>query len=756
MGKYEYLRLLAEPSRKIPVPPFAEASQLVSADQAQVRALVGDGPYAVRSSCDGEDSLGTAQAGRYVSVIGVPFAGLPAAIEAVRQSYGSGTGKVIVQQAIRPVVSGVAFSSSPEGFLGETVVTFGRGPGENVVSDASETVTYHISDDGSCTWTSGAAGSLAAPGMDLGSLAAHIGHLCARCAEAIGAEADVEFAIDAQSQAWVLQARPITRIAGMGQDEALGSQELLDSSNIVESYPGVVLPLTQSFASDMYRRIFSAAVDRLTGSYEMSALLERDLQDMLVFSDWHAYYRLASWYAVLSLVPFSGLIKRAWRSSLGVEHVSGDRGPQASVPPSVRWATVRSFLHYLTASPDEVADVCDRVRPALDRARRTVDATDDAQTLLRLIGDLCDEVLSCWDVTLFNDIYTFVWTFLAGNRARRVATARRELDSMRPVRAMQALVEQAREAATTGSGHAEAREAFLSSYGDRAPGELKLETRTWRSDPASLDAYVMSRAKGVGQAGDGVGSHVDDDEQDRSAGGQPPGFAMRRALKGIAMRERSRLMRTEMFGIVRSAYDKIGVFLEQHCVIGRAEDVYYLTMQEVGDALRRCAGQRGPNLREVVHSRRLHERSLATAPSPKTLRVCGPRPWDHSTGSLGAQCHALSWRGSGLASGTGTSPGRVVGEAVVMDGRDLGAHVNGKVVVAVSTDPGWAYLLSGAGAIVAERGSLLSHTAIISRELGIPSVVGVREATTQLRTGDVVEVDGARGTVRIVERRREA
>lgn len=91
-----------------------------------------------------------------------------------------------------------------------------------------------------------------------------------------------------------------------------------------------------------------------------------------------------------------------------------------------------------------------------------------------------------------------------------------------------------------------------------------------------------------------------------------------------------------------------------------------------------------------------------------------------------------------------------------MDGRDLGAHVNGKVVVAVSTDPGWAYLLSGAGAIVAERGSLLSHTAIISRELGIPSVVGVREATTQLRTGDVVEVDGARGTVRIVERRREA
>ncbi|MDI9591054.1 MAG: PEP-utilizing enzyme [Acidobacteriota bacterium] len=752
MGKYEYLKVLAEPSRGIPVPAFAEASQIVAADQAFVRALVGDGPYAVRSSCDGEDAFGTAHAGRYVSVIGVPFEELPSAIEAVRQSYGPDAGKVIVQQAIEPVVSGVAFSSSPEGFLGETVVTFGRGLGEDVVSDVSETVTYHISDDGSCTWTSGAAASLAALGLDCASLAAHIRHLCTRCAEAIGAEADIEFAVDGTSQVWVVQARPITRIAGMVQSEALGSQELLDSSNIVESYPGIVLPLTQSFASEMYRRIFTAAVDRLTGSRKMSDLLAKDLRDMLVFSDWHAYYRLASWYAVLSLIPFSGLIKRAWRSSLGVEHVAGDRGPQASVPPSAKRAVIKSFLRYLKASPDEVDTICDRIRPVLDEARRTVDVTDDAQTLLRVIETLRDEVLSCWDITLFNDVYTFVWTFLAGGRARRVATTRRELDSLRPVRAMRTLVGRARKSGTTSEEYAAARETFLSAYGDRAPGELKLETRTWRSDPASLDAYVMSRVDGeqAGTSG-GAGSHEHDDGQ-----GQRGGLAMRCALRGIAMRERSRLMRTEMFGIVRSAYDRIGTALERRSVIERAEDVYYLTTQEVADALHCSSDQRGEDLRETVCSRRLREESLAAAPSPKTLRVCGPRPWDHSAGSLGAQCHALSWRESGVAGGTGTSPGRRVGQVVVMDGRELGARVDGKVIVAVSTDPGWAYLLSGAGAIVAERGSLLSHTAIISRELGIPAVVGVREATTQLRTGDVVEVDGAQGTVRIVERCGEA
>ena len=64
MGKYEYLQKLAEPGRGIPVPAFAEAGALVAGDPSYVRAVVGEGPYAVRSSCDGEDSLDTAHAGQ--------------------------------------------------------------------------------------------------------------------------------------------------------------------------------------------------------------------------------------------------------------------------------------------------------------------------------------------------------------------------------------------------------------------------------------------------------------------------------------------------------------------------------------------------------------------------------------------------------------------------------------------------------------------------------------------------------------------
>ena len=84
MGKYEYLQKLAEPGRGIPVPAFAEAGALVAGDPSYVRAVVGEGPYAVRSSCDGEDSLDTAHAGQYRSVMGVVARELPAAIAAVR------------------------------------------------------------------------------------------------------------------------------------------------------------------------------------------------------------------------------------------------------------------------------------------------------------------------------------------------------------------------------------------------------------------------------------------------------------------------------------------------------------------------------------------------------------------------------------------------------------------------------------------------------------------------------------------------
>ena len=76
----------------------------------------------------------------------------------------------------------------------------------------------------------------------------------------------------------------------------------------------------------------------------------------------------------------------------------------------------------------------------------------------------------------------------------------------------------------------------------------------------------------------------------------------------------------------------------------------------------------------------------------------------------------------------------------------------GEILVAKRTDPGWIMLFPSASALIVEHGSLLSHSAIVARELGLPAVISVSSATSLLCTGDYVELDGATGLIKVVAR----
>jgi pyruvate,water dikinase len=73
----------------------------------------------------------------------------------------------------------------------------------------------------------------------------------------------------------------------------------------------------------------------------------------------------------------------------------------------------------------------------------------------------------------------------------------------------------------------------------------------------------------------------------------------------------------------------------------------------------------------------------------------------------------------------------------------------GRVIVARSTDPGWVPLLAGAAGLVVEQGSLLSHSAIVARELGLPAVVRLPGLLDRVHDGDILELDGSTGEVRL-------
>jgi pyruvate,water dikinase len=81
---------------------------------------------------------------------------------------------------------------------------------------------------------------------------------------------------------------------------------------------------------------------------------------------------------------------------------------------------------------------------------------------------------------------------------------------------------------------------------------------------------------------------------------------------------------------------------------------------------------------------------------------------------------------------------------------DQDLTIDGEILIAPMTDPGWVFLMVAAGGLVVEKGSLLSHTAIIGRELGVPTVVGVEGATGLIPDGTEIEIDGRAGTVRFL------
>jgi pyruvate,water dikinase len=86
-------------------------------------------------------------------------------------------------------------------------------------------------------------------------------------------------------------------------------------------------------------------------------------------------------------------------------------------------------------------------------------------------------------------------------------------------------------------------------------------------------------------------------------------------------------------------------------------------------------------------------------------------------------------------------------EAVVIEDPQTAPDVTGKIIVARMTDPGWVFLMIASAGLIVEKGSLLSHTAIIGRELGIPTIVGVPHAASRIRCGQRIRMDGSKGEV---------
>jgi pyruvate,water dikinase len=214
---------------------------------------------------------------------------------------------------------------------------------------------------------------------------------------------------------------------------------------------------------------------------------------------------------------------------------------------------------------------------------------------------------------------------------------------------------------------------------------------------------------------------------------EPPGGIFRLVLKLLAgltrrfldLREELRFLLDEALFRIRLDLLDIG----EACGLGEA--IFFLKLQEI-EAL--VSGDLDPQEAGALSAQR--RRRFQTPFSPGVFYVDGRPEYDFSAGGT-------------LLRGIGTSPGRVTGRAVIVEEPAAAGVRRGDVVVARHTDPGWTPIFSMIGGIVMEEGGLLNHCSIVARELGVPSIVGVRRATRLIPAGARVTIDGGAGIVRI-------
>lgn len=303
-------------------------------------------------------------------------------------------------------------------------------------------------------------------------------------------------------------------------------------------------------------------------------------------------------------------------------------------------------------------------------------------------------------------------------------------------------------AALEGDEFEAAFERVLEQYGFRGVNEWEIAAPSWE-----IRTDVLRRAVGAVRSG---GAERDPDATRRSALAKFDADGVRdsfpdldlwldRCTVWMGIRERTKATCVLTINEMRLDALEIGRRLVIDGRLESADQIYFLTFDE----FRNAARGEGVDL-DRIHTRQAAKAELLQYQEPLFV-IAGEAPpvenWPRKTDAVTGSDDQIEITGAAGSPGVATGRARVVMDAYVDDPPEPG-----EVLVAPITDPGWMPLFVGAVAVVAEMGGELSHTMIVSRDLGIPAVVGAVGATAVIKTGDLIRVDGSNGTIRIVER----
>lgn len=719
---------------------------------------------------------------------------------------------VVVQRMIGGAVSGVLFTAHPvTGRRDHALLTAAWGLGEGVVSGRCNTDEYVWSRAGgevsakladkdleivaAAGGAGGGAGvaeaAVAAARRGVRCLsAAQVAQICGeglRLAEALGAPQDIEWTIDEGGALHLLQARPITSLR---PDEQGGPRIVWNNSNIQESYCGVTTPLTFSLARAGYTSVYVQFL-RVLGMPERAIAEHLPVfRNMIGLVRGRVYYNINNWYRLLRVLPSFG------RNKVDMERMMGlDRSVDFIEDQRFSWwqkaarapRLLRNELRLCWRFARLDGDVARFLREFEERTRydRAAFASWPMSRLMETLERLRGEVMERWHTPIVNDFYVM----RTSGRLRRLVTRTGRgdaaallgrimagepgIESTEPTRLLMRMARRAREEPglaelLRGGAPLEAlrriREEFpafaatfdeyIERYGDRCMGELKLETISHREDPG----FVVTMLR----------NYLDRDDLDPDELGAREQAAraeavrvVRRALpwhlrgrlrrtvasarRAVKHRENMRLSRTRAFGLSRDLWKAVGLRLHEAGRLDHPRDVFYLSRDEIRDYFEGMAV--AAELAPLARARKAEFARYRAQELPNHFETVGPV---HHGNDAAFDEREAAPAGEGGLRGTGCYPGVVEAAVKVIMSPEDELTIDRDILCTLRTDPGWAPLFPTASGILVERGSTLSHSAVLARELGIPAIVGVPRLLARLASGDRVRMNGGTGEIELL------
>jgi pyruvate,water dikinase len=746
----------------LPVGPDPDVSEVEAA-----LGRLGDVPVAVRSSGVLEDLEEQSHAGHYESFLDVR--GAPAVLAAAARCRASANGSpmaVLVQALVRADTAGVAFSANPlTGDRDEARVSAVKGLGDRLAAG--------ISDGDEWSVRNGEARSLACPLRALSEAdALRVAALARRVETLRGAPQDIEWAMEG-GRLLLLQARPITALPVRPDIQVPSGTWQKDASHFPE-------PITPFAASTHLadEGFFDPALEEwgLLPEGVLASVIGHELYVHVEPDDGGS--NPPPWW-VLALVArtLPSLRRKLRRAREAVEGgllESLPREWEASLKPHLQAELDVLIALDLRALGDaDLFGHVDQLRALMRRTMRLHFRLDLPHVLgLHELAAVCREALG-WDVPRSMQLLRGL-----------------SVTSSAPTRS---LAEVARRAAERPEARAvvEARGADVMEGLERVAPEVAAALREWLGvwglRTFGSDAGRRSVAEQPEIVAGMLADLLDGDARlelgdrarllaDARADIQDPALrrkfdeALAYAERVYPLREDNVLLTEQLpVGLLRRAGLEIGRRLVARGVLEHAEDVFMLAIDELRASMMRAAPARGgvgsvpvSTPRDTARRRRAELLWVKANPGPPAY---GPPPgrmpdlrglpdparrvneamlWQLEQELAPAQA-ADGDELIGIAASAGVYRGTV---RVIRSVEGLGRLRTGEVLVCPATSSAWMMVFHRAGALVTDHGSALSHTAIVAREHGLPAVVATGSATTRLRDGEEVIVDGQRGTVR--------